>query len=121
MTMETEEPKLCNCPCGEPHMNIDVFKENGTWIALCHECDRLEYSANKYRAISKWNENIEKERNSINPHITLKSEIYEGLSRWVHNVCVRWHKEYGVPMNDEELEEIISLFVLQIEDKNNNL
>jgi hypothetical protein len=120
--MSNEKVNAVNCICGEPHMSLDVFKENGTWIILCHTCDRLEYSSgSRDRAVTKWNDNIDKEHNQIDPHVTLKGEMYDGMQRWIHNVVARWYKEYGTPMNEEEIEDLISLFVLQLEDKNNSL
>lgn len=122
MTMKEKEIHPISCLCQNHWKNLDVFKESGAWIIVCHECDRLEYSEHKARTIIKWNENTEKDRNRIGEsHVTLKNEIYEGMHRWIHNMVVRWKKEYGQPMTENEIEDLESLFILQLEDKNTHL
>lgn len=120
MTMKTDEKEVpVNCICGEPHINLDLFRETGVYIILCHQCDRMEHSSeSKQKVVERWNKGIEKDKNSINQNVTYKNELYDGMSRWAYNISAEWYNEHGQPMGKEDIEDIISLFATHLYDNN---
>jgi hypothetical protein len=122
MKKENELEPL-RCVCKNHPDNLDIFKEEGTWIILCHECDCMTYSEiSKDDAINEWNDIIESEKDSIHKsNIDFNNEMHESMYRWIYNISVRWKKENGNYMTSLDMEEMYELFSFQLEDINNKI
>jgi len=114
--------KPVNCICGEPHLCLDIFKENGVWVCMCDSCDRLVYShGNKKTVIEKWNEMISKEKNSIGSTDSIGTDIQRGVMLLAYNIIANWKNEYQKPMSDDMINDIVGLFAETLDETNKEL
>lgn len=93
------------CQCGE-HQPMDLFKEEGVWILLCHTCERTDYDVSKETLIKRWNES----KDQLSQPTQLDTEILDGVERWARNLNGRVHQVIGRSLSEEERLNIVSHF-----------
>ena len=103
------------CGCGE-HQPIDIFKEHGMWIALCHTCEKTDYDPSRYNLIKRWEQSVINSKNSVHVSDSIHTEIQEGMERWIRNIHSIWVKEYGQPMLEDDQIDLVAMFAGYLED-----
>lgn len=117
--MKDKDVEILRCICENHPENLDMFKEAGTWIIFCPECDCTIYSeVSREQVIIDWNNYIIS-NSTINSNIDLNNEIHESMYRWINNLTVKWNDVNKSAMSNSDMDELTELFSFQLDDLNN--